>query len=607
MQEPFTANANDLTRALAHAGVGLVVTDLCGNVTDANDAYCGITGYSIGELKTIKVLSLVHHPYRQTNEQLMMGLAAGEIPSFVAQCEYIRKSGELVWVQTSFSAVRDDRGAPLNLVALCEDITERKVIQKAIRESEERFRVQFKATPVPIYSWRRVCDDFVLVDYNDAAARITHRQVFKLLGRKASELYVETPGVLEHMNECFVQQRTIRKTSEFYLLSTGQQKYLDVSYVFVPPDLVMAHTEDITERISAERARLEAERKYRDIFENANEGIFQSTPDGRFLTANPAMARIFGFESAEQLIAERTNIGVQQYVDPQRREQLKQLLSTGKVVRDFRYEAYRKDGTRMWISESVRSVRDKTGEVLYFEGITEDITDRKIAEEAQRNFSRRLIEAQESERKHIARELHDEIGQVLMAVRMNLQTLERQCETPSLATRLNEDMLVIDEALKRVRDLSFELRPSLLDDLGLAAATRWFVGRHTSRAGITASVIIDIPESETRLPRDVETACFRILQEALTNTARHAHADLLDVSLRIIDSELLLCVKDNGVGMDCSQLRKRGNHPNTLGLRGMEERALAVAGQVDIVSQKGAGTEVKARFPIKETSTKEAN
>src|SRR6266550_6749654 len=122
---------------------------------------------------------------------------------------------------------------------------------------------------------------------------------------------------------------------------------------------------DITERRVFEQALSEAERKYRDIFDNASEGIFQTTPAGRFLIANPAMANMLGFDSPDELIKSRTNISHEHYVDPETRNEFKRTLDKNGFVRDFVHEAYRKDGTRIWLSENVRAVRDDNGSVRY--------------------------------------------------------------------------------------------------------------------------------------------------------------------------------------------------------------------------------------------------
>jgi len=1012
MQELSADILSSIQSVFTHAAVGMAITDFRGRYVAANDAFCRITGYQLDELLTTDFITITHPDYRISNVELARRLHDEEVPAYVIQKEYIKKSGNLVWVQNSVTLLRNNDGKPVAFITLCQDITERKVIQSALDESEERFRLQFKATPVPIFSWRAIGDDFVLVDYNDAADRMTNHGIMKLLGRRASQLYVDTPEVVEGMKECFGHRRTIRKAGDFCFLSTGELKQLEVSFVYVPPDRVMIHTEDVSERKRAEEARLEAERKYREIFENANEGIFQSTPEGRFLTVNPALARMLRFDSPEQLISERTNIASQHFVDASRREEMKNLLATAGFVQAFEFEAYRRDGSRLWVSESIRAVRDVAGTILYYEGITEDITERKHAEndlrtqkeilqeifdhipvmitfvdrgdrvkhvnlefervtgwtqreiakdgidifaecypdqmyrqgvldflvnsngewaECQaltkdgrlidttwavvrlsdgtaigigkditaenrtakinnaaatlshrlsgaltprdaatmiaeiaaqlfsweafnlqmydsatdrvqtvlafdtigderkdvttrrtsrpptaqsrrvlangaeliirhvpefenksvpfgdvkrpsasimtvpiryaknvvgllsihsyqsntysegtlndlqrladicgeamnriraeqslyeseerfrqiaenmddivwivdaevrnllyinpayericqlpvshayeridafvdsvypedrkrvsamieqrikgnhesvdyrivrsdesvrwvrsrsfpikdaagktyriagvveditdqkraemelRSYSRRLVDLQETERMHLARELHDEIGQVLTAVRINLQGLEQICKSDAMVGEIRDDIRVIDEALKRVRDLSFELRPSLLDDLGLAAATRWYVDRYAKRAGIKANVEIDFEISHDRLPKDVETACFRILQEALSNVARHARAQSVDVTLSSTDSYLWLSVKDDGIGTEATAMNKPNNHLSTLGIRGMEERALAVAGELRVISAPSSGTEVRANFPV---------
>src|ERR1700674_1181963 len=172
-------------------------------------------------------------------------------------------------------------------------------------------------------------------------------------------------------------------------------------------------TEDITERKRAEDARREAERKYRDIFENAVEGIFQTTPDGEFITANPALARMLGFESPEELIRERTDIGRTHYVESERRLQFMRLLDQHDRVQGFEFECYRKDGTKIWMSDNVRAVREASGKLLYYEGTAEDITERKLAEEALRESEERYRDLVENSRELIC--THDLDGLILSA------------------------------------------------------------------------------------------------------------------------------------------------------------------------------------------------
>jgi signal transduction histidine kinase len=149
-----------------------------------------------------------------------------------------------------------------------------------------------------------------------------------------------------------------------------------------------------------------------------------------------------------------------------------------------------------------------------------------------------------------------------------------------------------------VRELSIDLRPSLLDDLGLSAALRWYVDRYAQRTGIIAEVL-DGFQDGVRLPRELETACFRIAQAALTNVARHARASSVSVQLERSREKMLLTVIDDGVGFDLDNLRKNALAASALGLRGMEERALAVGGYIKIDSGSGRGTRIRAAFPLR--------
>jgi signal transduction histidine kinase len=227
-----------------------------------------------------------------------------------------------------------------------------------------------------------------------------------------------------------------------------------------------------------------------------------------------------------------------------------------------------------------------------------DITERKLAQDALQMFSRQLIEAQEEERRRIARELHDQIGQILTAVKMNLHSVQQVCKGSEAGSYVKDNIEAVDEALRLVRDLSVELRPPILDDLGLTTALQWYVDRYTKRTGLNVDVEIDLPDKNERFSRDCETACFRIAQEALTNVVRHAKATQVVVRLARDHDVLLLTVKDDGAGFDEKRLRKRAPRVATLGLISMQERAHAAGGRVEIESAPASGTEVRFSLPL---------
>jgi signal transduction histidine kinase len=260
----------------------------------------------------------------------------------------------------------------------------------------------------------------------------------------------------------------------------------------------------------------------------------------------------------------------------------------------YEVEVITKDGHRVPVEISSRLIYED-GVPVAVQGTARNIVERKRAEEALRGFSRQLIRAQEAERQSIARELHDQIGQLLTAIRINLETIRDPSTGAPSDPLIDEGVALVDQATQQVRDLSFDLRPSLLDDLGLTAALHWYVDRYKQRTGIHTTTLI-CPESQIRLPRELETSCFRIIQEALTNVARHAQAKNVSIDVRTVNGDLSLSIKDDGMGFN-SNSPTNGVSPTSLGLRGMEERVRGLGGKLEIKSAPQKGTEVRVYFP----------
>ena len=228
-----------------------------------------------------------------------------------------------------------------------------------------------------------------------------------------------------------------------------------------------------------------------------------------------------------------------------------------------------------------------------------DVTERKKAEqqkteEALQGLSRRILDAQEQERRHLARELHDELGQVLSALKLTLQNIQRR--PASMPTRIEESIGMVQHALEQIRTLSRNLRPRMLDDLGLVAALRSYTTQHARLTSAHVEFIAEVPD--LRFPPEVETVCFRVVQEALTNIMRHAQAQHVRVDLRYCDRELQLSVRDDGVGFDENAVQTRAAQGVGSGLLGMRERVQLVKGNVWVSSARDRGTEVRAVFPV---------
>ena len=210
-------------------------------------------------------------------------------------------------------------------------------------------------------------------------------------------------------------------------------------------------------------------------------------------------------------------------------------------------------------------------------------------------LSRQLIATQENERRHLARELHDEIGQALTGIKLNLKALQQPTQVTVRSSLAQETIAVVDQTLNQVRNLALDLRPSMLDDIGLVAALRWCLDRQAQRAGFGTHFHAE--PSDLSTSSEIATACFRVAQESLTNIARHAQAKNVRVELRQRDSELELIVSDDGIGFDVSAARVRAIGGASIGLLGMAERVQLVGGQIEITSVPSKGTTIHARFP----------
>jgi len=332
------------------------------------------------------------------------------------------------------------------------------------------------------------------------------------------------------------------------------------------------------------RERRRAEEKYRSIFENSVEGIFQTTVEGRFVTANPALARMFGYDSPKQLLENISDVGEKLYVDPERRAEFDRLIRRDGFVSGFEIQMYRTDGSVMWASASVRAVRDAEGAVIAFEGTVEDITERKQAEQA-------LHEIREAERRRIARELHDVVLQDLTYALQSMQVARRM---PGAAAGDEEaDRLV--EALKRavggLRDAIYDLRLESARERPLVRSLETIVELNRQMAPERALELVVEERFPASLSGRAGMEVVRVVQEALANVRRHSGARRATVTLGMVDDEAWVEVEDDGRGF------APGESPG-MGLTGMRERALALGGELEVRSEENAGTRVRLRVAL---------
>jgi two-component system sensor histidine kinase UhpB len=353
----------------------------------------------------------------------------------------------------------------------------------------------------------------------------------------------------------------------------------------------MAELEErIAERKRAEVALLESEERYRELFENARDAIYVHDLEGNYIRVNHAAETLSGYKREEIVGHNFVEFISAKQLRFGRKSFYATLAEQGETA--FEVDVLAKDGRRVPVEVRSRAIYEN-GVMVGVQGTARDITERKLAQDALQRFSRQLIEAQEDERRRISRELHDQIGQILTAIKMNLHNVHPDRQTSEISSHIKDNIEAIDEALRLVRDLSVDLRPPVLDDFGLVTALCWYADRFTRRTGVEVDVVIKLPDQNQRLSRDAETACFRIAQEALTNIVRHAQADQVVLQLVKTGNVLLLSIKDDGIGFDLANLRKRAPREATLGLISMQERAHAAGGTIEIISARSRGTEIR--------------
>lgn len=518
----------------------------------------------------------------------------------------VRKDGSRFWASTTMTALREPGGTLRGFVKVTRDITERREAEERLRESEARLaRAQEFSLLMVAHTgldgrWLKVPPMLcALLGYTEEellAGRfrdITHPDDFEAEWALCQRL------IRGEAKSFDIEKRFLRRDGKVIWV------YQNTSVVLGPEDRplhFLTFVRDITERREAEEQLKKSELQLSEAQRLAHLGSWEWNIGAGSVEWSEELYRIYGIDSG-------TSITFETYlacVHPDDRERVKNVVAHAVREREpFTMEEriVRTDGElRHLLSQGALIVNAK-GEVARMVGVCLDITERKRAEERVREFaarlqslSLRLLEAQEMERRRIARELHDQIGQDLSVIKINLQTLKRLPGSATLGSYIDETIRVVEGVLATARNLSLELRPSMLDDLGLAAALRWYLDRQAQRAGF--ALHFEAETAEERVPPAIETACFRLAQEAVTNVMRHARASRVDVELALDEEALRMRIVDDGEGFDVEAARARAARGESFGLLGMEERALLAGGRLEIISAPGQGTEVHVHFPL---------
>jgi PAS domain S-box-containing protein len=356
---------------------------------------------------------------------------------------------------------------------------------------------------------------------------------------------------------------------------------------------------DVTERMRAEELAGRSEARLRNILDSAMDAIITVDDSQHIVLFNAAAERVFGCPRAEAIGAPLA------WFIPERfraahPDHIRRFRDTGTSSRRMGQQrivvGLRRNGEEFPIDASISQIEEHGRH--FYTVILRDVTERVRAEEALRASREEIKElalaannVREQEKSRVARELHDELGQALTALKIDVVWMKQNLSAPTaqLAGKLTEMQLLVDGTVAATRRISSDLRPLVLDDLGLAAAVEWLVQSFTTRTGVACELAVS---SELELQDPYATTVFRVLQESLTNIAKHAEATQVEVSLHREGARTVLHVADDGRGFDTSAPRKSGS----FGLLGMRERAALLGGEIKIDSAPGKGTRLELRI-----------
>jgi PAS domain S-box-containing protein len=574
-----------------------------GLMLDLNEASTAQTGYLKSERvgKTAQEFNL--HIDQEARERLMESLIEkGEVTN--REMEYRIKDDSLRYGLTSARVIELD--GEQCAVAITRDITDLKAAEEAMRQSEAKFRTLAETTATGI----------VVSRSQDTKIRYVNSAMEAMSGYSQEELLEMTHWDLIHpdFHEIIRRRGLAWQTGELRSVrgelrlatKSGDERWVSYSagaIEFEGESAMIATAFDITEGKRAEEALRRSEAHYRTLVENTPDIIARLDRDGRCLFVNSAIARVSPLKPEDFIGKTLQDVLFTQEQASFREEVIRRVFESSRSF-ETEFELQAPNGLDVY-DWRVYPEFDAAGKVQSVLSINRNITERNRAEEQVkqsreqlRALSAHLQSVREEERTMIAREIHDELGQALTGLKMDLSFLQNGLSKAGAAglSRLTERAMsmsrLIDQTIQTVRRIATDLRPGILDDLGLVAAIEWQAQDFQNRTGINCRFTPGV--EDLGLDQDLSTAAFRIFQETLTNVARHSGATEVDVNLNHCDDSLALEITDNGKGISAAEI----SGSRSLGILGMRERASLLGGELQISGTPGEGTTVTLRIPL---------
>jgi two-component system sensor histidine kinase UhpB len=476
--------------------------------------------------------------------------------------------------------------------------------QEALEKSEILFS---KLWEISVDGMRLTDENGTIIMVNDAYCRIVELIKEELLYKPFSVVYHESEqeDVLGIYKRDVINSKIKTHFERENTLWNGTKRWFEFSNSFLNLTgegvFTLSIIKDITKRKTSELVLKDSEEKFRMLFHNANDAVFvtQLSSDktyGDFIEVNQVACERLGYSKEEFLRLSPSAIVSPKFINEFNKNN-EDLLNSSHVIYELVHRAKDRKLIPVEISSHLFTYHGKPT-VL---SIARDITERKRVEnklrktgERLRNLASHLQTIREEERSTIAREIHDELGQVLTVLKIQITLLSNKLrdDQQDIKKKIISVSEMIDDTVENVQRITSKLRPDILDELGLIAAIEWQAKEFEMVTGINCS--LTLPEGELDFVEDKSTAIFRIFQEALTNVMRHANAKMVSISLQVNEENILLKIKDNGTGIKPEQIKDF----KSFGIIGMKERALILGGEVSIEGITGKGTEVRVEMPI---------
>ena len=363
-------------------------------------------------------------------------------------------------------------------------------------------------------------------------------------------------------------------------------------FVFNIRDLTQRHKIEKAQMATRQKIR-KSEQRFKALFNANRDGIVKTDLKGNFIEANKAFYKILGLKYPGRLPRNYKDVTPQQWHAIDDNINVRQVFERG-YSDVFEKEYIRKDGSTVPVSLIVYLIKDN-GKPVGMWGIVRDLSEQKrnekrleLAFQKLESMNRHLIEAREQERRTIATDIHDEIGQAMTVLHLELGGLADKTDDKECVDKITQLMKIASDVTRQTQRISGELRPSMLDDLGLIPAIEWYCGDFEKRTAVKCHLNLQ----KCFINKDVELALFRIVQEALTNVTRHAQATNVNIQLECTKESLRMTVEDNGIGIPEEKI----DHYQSFGLMGMHERARMCKGDLRISTNNGTRIEVEIAF-----------